>query len=60
MIKVQAWFIGMDGSLGFKKKTKYNLIFLISSSKIKIVDEVSQTECIYDSMRAFLNNWKVC
>lgn len=59
-MKVEAKFIGQDGSLGYINGRTYFLKFKLIGSVIRISDLTGiDGICLYKSLSAFLNNWEV-
>lgn len=59
---IQAKFKGVDGSLGYKKKSIYHLTMTIVNGEIWIHPRSEYLEaqpCNYGSLKLFLANWTV-
>ena len=54
--KITAIFQGQDGSLGFRKGQKYEIIVKHQGFEFIMV-ESGQLSCEYQSMISFLDNW---
>jgi hypothetical protein len=60
MKEIKAIFKGHNGSMGFIKNKKYNLVLdEYSNGSLLINDFNSIRFCIYESFIAFLNNWEI-
>lgn len=53
-----AEFIGMDGSMGFKKGKRYQIHTVCKYNYICVLEEHGLW-CPYDSVEAILRNWKI-
>lgn len=56
-MKVKATFIGQDGSLGFKTGQQYELEVEAYATLGFDQLRIEPSNCIYESLNAFLNNW---
>lgn len=56
---VRAIFTGENGSLGYEAGKPYVLFFRVHDDHIVISRPHGNGKCLYESLKSFLDNWKV-
>lgn len=58
ILKITATFIGKNGSLGYETGKEYELTVPSSKQIVVYREELGKGHCVYESLAAFLKNWK--